>query len=126
MRAPARLVIAVAVLWPAAARGQIAPPPPPDASDAVERQRQQVRDTVNGPACRTDRLEEPDTIYVCGQGIDQSTGVRSAYRPPRDDYVAPDDGGPWFRFDIGPVAVRCCSVSGERGSAAGLGLGIRF
>ena len=121
-----RLLIALATFWPGLAHGQAVAPPPPTAAEAVELQQQQVRDTVNGPRCRPATLEEPDTIYVCGQEIDQSTGVRSAYIPERNQYVAPDDGGAWFRTNIGPLELSCCSVQGQRGSAAGLGLRIRF
>ena len=126
MRDPFRLLLALPVLWPTLAHAQTSPPPPPTAQQAIERHQPQVRDTINGPACRPATIEEADTIYVCGEGIDQSTGVRSAYRPERNQFEAPDDGGAWFRTTIGPVALSCCSVDGQRGSAAGIGLRIAF
>jgi hypothetical protein len=117
----------LAALWPSLAYGQLIVPPPVAAGDAVERQRSQVRELVQGPACRPDTLEEPDTIVVCGQGIDQSTGGRSTYVPERNQYVAPENGGSWFEVKLGPASLTCCSVATPNGgSGVGLNLGIRF
>ena len=111
---------------PTQAVAQAASLPPPSSAEAVERQQQQVRDTVNGPACRPATLEDAETITVCGVGIDQTTGVDSAYVPQRNPFEAPEDGGAWFQTNVGPLELSCCSVQGQRGSAAGISLRIRF
>ena len=126
MRVAPFFLLSLPLLWPTLGQAQTLAAAPPTAAQAIERQQQEVRDTVNGPACRPATLEDADTIYVCGEGIDQSTGVRSAYVPDRNPFEAPEDGGSWFRFDAGPLSLSCCSARGQRGSAAGLNLSVRF
>jgi hypothetical protein len=90
---------------------------------AIDRQREVVRDVVRHPCGRPGTPEE---ILVCGVG-DRSVPERrqgSGLRP-EDEWEAPAEG-PWFSWSRGPLTLSCCSVRGQQGSGAGLGLRIAF
>ena len=96
---------------------------PASAEQAVERQRDEVRDSVTRP-CRSEADEE--TIVVCGQLVESGGAFDggSAFIPP-SRFAAPAKGS-WFEIRRGPVSISCCSVDGSRGTGAGLSLRIRF
>ncbi|HEX8525377.1 hypothetical protein [Allosphingosinicella sp.] len=116
-----RLVPALAAF--AAPAAAYCVPLPVGASEAVERQRGEVRDAVARP-CAGEPDEE--TIVVCGQPIEAATGGSggSFYVPPAR-FAAPAQG-PWFEIRRGPLSISCCSVEGGLGNGAGLSLRIRF
>jgi hypothetical protein len=94
--------------------------PAPPAMDAVERQREQVREAVR--PCPPGEGE--DDIVVCGQLPEESGAPGGGYVPPRG-IRAPGEG-PWFEVRRGPLSIACCSVDGALSTGAGLSLRIRF
>jgi hypothetical protein len=122
MRRAVRLAsILAAGLWPALA--QAVPAVPPTAQEAVERQREQVREVVEGPPCRT--ATDEDEIVVCGSRFIESTAAPASSYNPRREFSA-ENGEPWFVLRRGALAISCCSIRTSTGTGAGLSLRISF
>lgn len=107
----------------AAAAQSIVPPPAATVEQAVERQRDAVLDAI-APCRRSVTAEE---IVVCARrhaDMPDLDRTPSGAAPP-EPWTAPESG-PWFAYRRGPLSLTCCSVDGGRGTAAGLGLRLRF
>jgi hypothetical protein len=98
--------------------------PPATAEQAVERQRQEVREAIDSSPCRSGATDEE--IVVCGR-LYSALPTRAARSGlvPSSVFSAPVRG-PWFEYRRGPLSLSCCSIDGSRGSGAGLGLRLRF
>jgi hypothetical protein len=122
MRRALRLAsILAAGFWPALA--QAVPAAAPNAEEAVERQREQVREVVEGPSCRT--ATEEDEIVVCGSRFTESTAAPASSYNPRRAFSA-EGGEPWFVLRRGALSISCCSIQTSTGTGAGLSLRIGF
>lgn len=106
-----------------AAAAQSIAPAPPSPVEAVERQRDTVRDAIS--PCRRAVTEEE--IVVCGQrGEDSHDLARSPLGGAAYQRWSAPASGPWFEIRRGPLSIGCCSVEGGHGTGAGLGLRLRF
>ena len=103
----------------------MAPPglPPATAAAAIERQQAEVREAVEESPCRPSA--SPEEIVVCAEITGTPPTGRVGGYDPAAEFEAPARG-PWFELRRGPLSISCCAIEGSRGTAAGLGLRLRF